>query len=131
MSLKNRLGNAKNEYQTNVKKVLCVCSAGMLRSPTLANVLHEKFGYNTRAVGAVRLFALVCVDQVLLKWADEVVFVEPDVFRDFLEVSDYEHWLKEYAPEVVVLDLQDVYEWNDPALRAACLEQYVAATSQS
>jgi predicted protein tyrosine phosphatase len=69
MSLMNRLGNAKNEYQTKVKKVLCVCSAGMLRSPTLANVLHEKFGYNTRAVGYSPHFALVPLDQVHLKWA--------------------------------------------------------------
>lgn len=31
MSLMNRLGNADNPYQDRYKRVLCVCSAGLLR----------------------------------------------------------------------------------------------------
>ncbi len=37
---RNRWGNIDNPYQGSAKKVLCVCSAGMLRSPTAANVLY-------------------------------------------------------------------------------------------
>jgi predicted protein tyrosine phosphatase len=32
--LMNRLGNCKNYHQGKFKRVLCVCSAGLLRSPT-------------------------------------------------------------------------------------------------
>lgn len=46
---KNQLANVGNRFQTKTKKVLCVCSAGLLRSPTLANVLNLKYGFNTRA----------------------------------------------------------------------------------
>lgn len=31
-SNRNAMGNAANPYQGNYKKVLCVCSAGLLRS---------------------------------------------------------------------------------------------------
>lgn len=127
MSLMNRLGNTNNEYQTSAKRVLCVCSAGMLRSPTLANVLHEKFGFNTRACGYVKEFALVVLDQVLVKWADEVVFVEEDVKRGAFQL--YGEWFNKYEQELITLNLPDVYNWNSPELRAACLEQYLAAIS--
>lgn len=129
MSTKNRLGNARNQFQTEAKRVLCLCSAGMLRSPTLANVLYRTFGFNTRAAGVVRSFALVCVDEVLMKWADQVVFVEEEVKNDFLRYNDCAQWLADYEPQVVTLDLPDEYAWNSPDLQAACLEQYLAATS--
>ena len=52
MSLMNRLGNSKNPYQGDFKKVLCVCSAGLLRSPTAAWVLsNAPFNFNTREIG--------------------------------------------------------------------------------
>ena len=51
----NRLGNSRNIYQGKDKRVLCVCSAGLLRSPTAANVLHKEFGYNTRACGSLKI----------------------------------------------------------------------------
>jgi predicted protein tyrosine phosphatase len=60
---------------------------------------------------------------------DEVVFVEEDVKREVLQ--SHGKSLQDYEPELVTLDLPDMYEWNSPELRAACLEQYVAATSQS
>ena len=49
---RNRLHNATNPYQGSYKKVLCVCSAGMLRAPTAAVVLSRPpYDFNTRAVG--------------------------------------------------------------------------------
>lgn len=74
MSNYNRMFNAKNPGQGEYKKVLCVCSAGLLRSPTAAVVLAaEPFNFNTRAAGIEDSYALIRVDQVLLEWADEVV----------------------------------------------------------
>ena len=73
----NRLGNATNPYQGDYKRVLSVCSAGLLRSPTIAWILsQEPFGYNTRACGIVEEYALVPLDDVLITWADEIVVVE-------------------------------------------------------
>lgn len=74
MDLMNRLANCHNHFQGSYKKVLCVCSAGLLRSPTAALVLsQEPFNFNTRAAGLDENFALIPVDKVLLEWCDEIV----------------------------------------------------------
>ena len=74
--MNNRKHNATNPYQTNTKRVLCVCSAGLLRSPTAANVIHRDFGFNTRSAGLDVDFALIPVDDVLIHWADEIVCMD-------------------------------------------------------
>lgn len=71
--MNNRMWNCQNPYQGHTKKVLCVCSAGLLRSPTTAQVLNQEYGFNTRAAGIDRDHALIPVDDILLVWADEVV----------------------------------------------------------
>ena len=74
---RNRLGNALNPWQGDAKKVLCVCSAGLLRSPTAAWILsNEPFNFNTRAVGTSSDFALIPLDAVHIAWADEIVVVD-------------------------------------------------------
>jgi predicted protein tyrosine phosphatase len=73
----NRKHNSKNPYQGKFKRVLCVCSAGLLRSPTVAWVLsNEPYNFNTRAAGIDVGHALIPVDDVLLEWADEVVCMD-------------------------------------------------------
>ena len=45
-------GVHSNEYQGDYKRVLTVCSANMLRSPTIAHVLSaEPYNFNTRSAG--------------------------------------------------------------------------------
>lgn len=125
MSTMNRLGNAFNRYQTDVRKVLCLCSAGLLRSPTAANVLHQQWGYNTRAAGVSEEYALIPVDEVMLTWADEIVCVEPKVrdrLNDFLTKN-----VKDPNPlrsKITVLNIPDSFEWNDPELKDMIVEQY-------
>lgn len=121
----NRLGNAFNRHQTHARKVLCLCSAGLLRSPTAANVLHGEFGYNTRAAGVTEEYALIPIDSVLVEWADEIVCVEPEVAevaKAFItnNSTDPERALK----KVTVLNIPDQFEWNNPRLRELILEQY-------
>ena len=110
MSLMNRLGNSKNPYQGELKKVLCVCSAGLLRSPTAAWVLsNPPFNFNTRACGYNDEYALVVLDEVLLHWADEVVVMDrkqETVVRDLFN----------YKGPVHVLDVPDNYGYRDPEL---------------
>jgi predicted protein tyrosine phosphatase len=73
-----------NRYQGNWKKVLCVCSAGLLRSPTAAEVLREEFDYNTRAAGAEPQFALIPVSAALIMWADEIVCMTKTHYKTML-----------------------------------------------
>ena len=117
----NRRYNLTNPNQTLVKKVLTVCSAGLLRSPTLANVLHKEYGYNTRSAGANKEYALVIADEALLTWADEIVCVESEVFG----LLCTEENLPILADKrVLVLDVPDMYQWGDPELERIALKQY-------
>lgn len=73
----NRLGVVLNPYQGEKDKILCVCSGGVLRSPTAAWLLsHEPYDFNTRSAGTED-YALIAVDEALLTWADKVVVMEP------------------------------------------------------
>lgn len=116
----NRLHTCKNPYQGTTKKVLCVCSAGLLRSPTAAVVLsQEPFNYNTRAAG-VHDYALVPVDDVLLTWADEIVFME----------KHHMQHVAERVPEgkpMIVLNIRDQYEYRNPELMALIKQRYLEA----
>jgi len=116
----NRLHNMKNPYQGDNKKVLCVCSAGLLRSPTLAWILsNDPFNFNTRAVGTSNEYALIALDEFQLHWADAVVFVDKENFdvakRTYRELIDnMEHH---------VLKIPDVYEFRHPKLVEAATVQ--------
>lgn len=106
--MNNRLWNAKNPYQGNAERILCVCSAGLLRSPTIANVLAAR-GYNTRAVGLDNGFALIPIDEVLIKWADTVITVDFSTTEEIVEKWKFEG-------DVINLGIPDEYEFNQPEL---------------
>lgn len=120
MSFMNRLANSSNRFQGPAKRVLCVCSAGLLRSPTTANVLHQEHGFNTRAAGASKEYALIPIDAVLIEWAEEIVWVEQAVYDDAWR--DYKDVLKHKRN--IVLAIPDMYEWGDPELKAIISKQY-------
>lgn len=121
--LMNRLGNAQNRHQNShtFKRVVCVCSAGLLRSPTAAVVLsQEPWNYNTRAVGLVAEFALIPLDDVLLEWADEFVCMTEDQGE---EVRNRLITAGLRVP-VVVLNIDDRYGYRDPELVRSITEAY-------
>ena len=116
----NRLHNMRNPNQGDNKKVLCVCSAGLLRSPTLAWILsNEPFNFNTRAVGTSTEYALIVLDEVQLQWADAVVFVDDGNYR----VACYDHKELLDNMECHVLKIPDIYEYRHPKLVEAATEQ--------
>ena len=119
---RNQLANVGNPFQGKAKKVLCICSAGLLRSPTLANVLHRQFGFNTRAVGSCQEYALIPISQALIWWADEIVFVNQENFDDLGDLEKLE--IEDVGVKVTVLDVHDDFDWNDPELQALLLEEY-------
>jgi len=109
----NRIHNMNNPNQGDAKKVLCVCSAGLLRSPTLAWILsNDPFNFNTRAVGTSSDYALIVLDDVQLLWADAVVFVDANAFTD----ARYEHAEQIDNMEHYVLAIPDQYEFKNVTL---------------
>lgn len=115
---RNRVHNARNPHQGEYKKVLCVCSAGLLRSPTAALVLSQPpFNFNTRAAGCSKDYGLIVVDEVLLAWADEIVCMTDDQ-QNYLQKT-----LGTRKP-VVCLDIEDDYAYRDPALIELVKERY-------
>jgi predicted protein tyrosine phosphatase len=116
------MGNAQNPFQNDHKKVLCVCSAGLLRSPTAAVVLSQPpYNFNTRAVGCVTEYALIPIDEVLVEWADEIVCMEQShvdrIQRDILHSG---------SKTFVVLGIPDRFPYRDPELVEAIKASYDA-----
>ena len=110
MNEQNRIHNSTNAAQGSYKKVLCVCSAGLLRSPTVALVLSQfPYNFNTRAAGLVSEFALITVDDVLLHWADVIVCM------DVNQQIELKERLKIEKP-VYNLSINDNYGYRDEKL---------------
>lgn len=112
----NRLANSGNKFQGDYKKVLCVCSAGLLRSPTAAVVLsQEPYNYNTRAVGINAEYALCALDSIHLSWADEIVVMEPWM-KEEVEKLLATKVLSGKDKKVFCLTVPDSFPYRDPAL---------------
>lgn len=103
----NALWNCKNPHQGKMKKILCVCSAGLLRSPSIAHYLACN-EYNTRAAG-VHDYALIQVDEVLMKWADQIICAETEQMEILQKKFPGEY-------KIISLDIPDQYETRDPTL---------------
>lgn len=119
--LMNRLANSSNQFQGKYKRVLCVCSAGLLRSPTTAVVLsQDPYNFNTRAAGLEASFALIPVDRVLLEWAQEIVCMTEEQ-KEVLEAK-----LKaiEKTTKVIALNIEDSFEYRNPKLIQLIKERY-------
>jgi len=117
---RNQLYNIHNEFQGTTKKVLTVCSAGLLRSATLQNLLIKEYGYNVRNCGTDESYALIPISEALILWADEIVFVN----RSNFEQVEYEIKELSLLAKCYVLDIPDQYGFNDPELVKICKEQY-------
>ena len=117
-------GIYSNSYQGDYKRVLTVCSANMLRSPTMAHVLSaEPYNFNTRSAG-IAGFALIPVTEELLLWADEVVCADTE---HALNIRDK---LMQYQLDkpIVNLNIPDIYEYRNPKLIELIKERYEQRT---
>lgn len=109
-------GAARNPYQGDDKRVLFVCSMGILRSATCARLYAGK--YNTRACGSYG-DALVPISPMLIAWADEIVFVNRENYHNVTET--YGH---DFHENVKVLDIPDRYPHMHKELVQIIQEQY-------
>jgi len=123
----NQMGNSQNPWQGDRKKVLCCCSAGLLRSPTTAHLLNQKYGYNTRACGLEPEYALIPCSQALVYWADEIVVMDTTQalqVEEILASLPDDTRKKGMATPIKVLKIQDSHAYMDDKLQEIILEKY-------
>lgn len=119
-----RIGNLSNRYQGTAKKVLCVCSGGLLRSPTAAVILAgEPYNHNTRSCGTSE-YALIKLDRILLSWADEVVVMEKEHESSVRLMSSAIGTL--FRANIFCLNIPDKFPYRDPELVKLIKERYPA-----
>lgn len=111
MSRNNALWNCKNPYQGKYKKVLTVCSAGLLRSPTIAWYLQSVSDWNCRAAG-LHDYALIQVDDVLIEWADIIICADEDKYN--LLKNSFGDRLGDKP--VYNFNIPDIYDYKEPEL---------------
>lgn len=117
-----RGGVFANPYQGDDKKVVFICSMGLLRSATGARLYAHM--YNTRSCGTYS-DALTPLSENLICWADELVFVNDYNFRHALRTFEYDEGLVDTIRyKAKVLDIPDDYEHMHPELIKAFEQQY-------
>ena len=116
-----REGVVKNPYQGSDKKVLFVCSMGILRSATGSRIYGHK--YNTRSAGTWA-DALIPLTNQLMVWADEIVFVNQHNYEQVKRYMEEEFMDIDKEFNVKVLDIPDSYPHMHPELIKAFEEQY-------
>ena len=104
-----------NPFQSNRRRILFVCSAGLLRSPTGAHVGSTR-GYNTRAAGSAQAYALIPLTANLIEWAQTIVFVNRENNLQALETFRGTGYEEDIQRKGVVLDIPDKYEAFHPFL---------------
>lgn len=107
---------SKNPYQGLYKRILCVCSAGILRSATTALVLSkEPFNFNTRSAGLEK-YALIPVTEVLLEWADEIVCMTQSHKIQLQNIT---------KKSIKVLNILDSFVYRDKELQDMIVSNYI------
>jgi predicted protein tyrosine phosphatase len=126
----NRALVVGNNAQGDFPRVLAVCSAGVLRSPTIAWVLsNPPFNFNTRSCGCEADYALIQMDYALLQWAEYGIVCAEDwqmwLVEDKLKLAGLER-------DVFSLGISDDFDYRDPALvkmiMERCLELFINTT---
>jgi predicted protein tyrosine phosphatase len=117
---RNQLSNVDNPYQGNYKRVLFVCSAGLLRSATAAHVFSaEPYNWNTRTAGIGIEYALNPVTEALLVWADKVYCMEEEHVEDLHQVFGeiIENLIEKRGQDfITALKIPDTFEYRSPKL---------------
>ena len=127
MIKRNQLGVVQNAYQGKHRKVLTVCSAGCLRSPTAAHILSsEPWNFNTRCAGTSQEYAIVPVTEALVIWSNDILVMD-ELQQSIIngiqnklaeEMEDYEY------KRVINLDIPDEYSYRDPKLVEIMKEKF-------
>jgi predicted protein tyrosine phosphatase len=127
MIKRNQLGVLFNAYQGKHKKVLTVCSAGCLRSPTAAHILSsEPWNFNTRCAGTSEEYAIIPITEALIVWADVILVMDEWQQAHINEMqnklaTEYEAF--DYK-QVINLDIPDNFDYRNPKLVEIMTEKF-------
>ena len=120
-----RKGIHSNSFQGDYKRVLTVCSAGILRSATAAHVLcGDPWNCNTRNAGTAP-YALIPVTEDLIQWADEIVCMESE--HAIYVRNKMMEWGFAFEKPIITLHIEDIYEYRNPELIRLIEEGYEKA----
>lgn len=113
----NRLANVHNRFQGDSIKVLTVCSAGLLRSPTIARVLTKDYdNVNCRSVGVSQEYALIPIDEAHIEWADIIICADTEHANE-IESTFTQYMTDEiFDKPLVILSLPDMFPFAEPTL---------------
>lgn len=104
-----------NQYQGTHKRLVFVCSAGLLRSPTAA-VVAAKLGYNTRSCGSADI-ALIRLSANLVEWADKIIFMNSQNRLEAADTFSHDGYYMEILREKSVLwNIEDDYDYMEAGL---------------
>ena len=136
--MRNRIGNVHNMYQDFDKftRILTVCSAGLLRSPTIARVLTRDFdNTNVRSAGISKDFALVVVDEALIEWADIIITAEEE-HLNFIEdnfsnvINAHRYRRSTLEKPLISLNIPDKFNFSDAELIKIIREKLTKISSR-
>lgn len=115
-----------NFYQGNAQRLLFVCTAGLLRSPSCA-AIGAQLGFNTRSAGSEDQYALIPVTYNLIMWADFIVFMnsknKDEVLEKFSGNPEAKELIKDKA---IVWDIPDNYEYMEATLQRIIKDKFNA-----
>lgn len=107
-----------NQYQGNATRLLFVCSVGMLRSPTAADVATG-MGFNARSCGTDSA-ALIPLTVNLVVWADKIVFMNRDNYEEAMFTFNGTGYDEDIEAKKDFIHVDDDYDRNDSQLRTIC-----------
>jgi predicted protein tyrosine phosphatase len=100
--------------QGMAKRLLFVCSVGMLRSPTAAAIAVQQ-GANARSCGSSSL-ALIPLSANLIRWADWIVFMNGENYRESKKVFEFTDFFDDFEDKAVIWNVPDHYNYMDDGL---------------
>ncbi len=130
----NRVGVINNAWQGQTKRVVTLCSAGCLRSPTAAAVLSSPpYDFNTRAAGLTEEYAIIPFSPALAAWADEIVVMEQwmvDAVHAYARewFGDDKYYFDPAETPIICLGIPDNFAYRDPELIRLIKERYKEKT---
>lgn len=131
MIKRNQLGVIFNAYQGKYKKVLTVCSAGCLRSPTAAHILSSPpWNFNTRCAGTSEEYAIVPVTEALVAWADVILVMDQFQWQHIMDMqnkmfNETQCTMNEFEFKPIInLEIEDNYSYRDPKLVEIMTEKF-------
>lgn len=108
----SHLGQLNLQAEKDFPRALFVCSGGMLRSATCAQVMSH-YGWNTRTVGTYSV-AIQQVTIPVLNWADVIFCMES---RHAEEIEDmFPDVYDQIKFKIRIMSLPDIYNFRNPKL---------------